>query len=311
MPPDVPQYCIPLRGTAPHGAALVYQPMVLGVAQVRFTENKAGVEATSEVTRLAAISSGAVPVEWEQSTAADVQVADLEREPLAGAEFAALPGAASKGKQYDAWKSEFAGWLFRTHTLELWRSPSTNVLSRPGESERDFRLRLQQIGREQRDRLGDELRKKYAPKIATLRDRVRRAEQAREKQQSESRSSQVQAVISVGASILGAFLGRKTLSATNIGRATTAIRSAGRVMKESQEVSHAAENVATLQQQLTDLESQFKAESDALMAATDPLTETLDLMSLKPSKSNITVRLVALAWVPTWRAADGTSVPAW
>lgn len=311
LPPDVPQYFIPLRGTQPSGAALVYQPMVLGVAQVRFVDNKAAVEATNELTRLVAIGSGVVPVEWEQSTTADVQMTDLEREPAGNAEFGTLPGVASKGKQYDTWKSDFAGWMFRTQKLELWRSPSAGMLSRPGESERDFRVRLQQAGREERDRQSDDLRKKYAPKIAALRDRVRRAEQVKEKQQNESRSSQVQAVISVGASILGAFLGRKTISATNIGRATTAIRSAGRVMKESQEVGHAEDNVASLQQQLTDLEAQFKSESDALMAATDPLTEKLDLIALKPSKSNIVVKLVALAWVPYWRAADGVSVPAW
>jgi hypothetical protein len=311
LPPDVPQYFIPLRSTQPGGSTLVYQPMVLGVAQVRFVDNKTAVEATNDLTRLAAISSGVVPVEWEQSTAVDMPVADLEREPAGDAEFETPPGVASKGKQYDLWKSDLTGWMFRTQKLELLRSPTTNMLSRPGESERDFRVRLQQVGREQRDRQSDDLRKKYAPKIAALRDRVRRAEQVREKQQNESRSSQVQAVISVGASILGAFLGRKTLSTTNIGRATTAIRSAGRVMKESQEVGHAEENVATLQQQLMDLEAQFKSESDALMAATDPLTERLDLVSLKPSKSNIVVKLVALTWVPSWRAADGTSVQAW
>jgi hypothetical protein len=311
LPPDVPQYFIPLRGTPPGGSTLVYRPMILGVAQVRFADHKAAVDATNDLTRLAAISSGVVPVEWEQSTPAELQVADLEREPAGEAEFEVLPGAAAKGKQYDAWKSDFSGWLFRTQQLELRRSPSTNLLSQPGESERDFRLRLQQAGREQRDSQLDALRKKYAPKITTLRDRVRRAEQAREKQQNESRSSQVQAVISVGASILGAFLGRKTISATNIGRATTAIRSAGRVMKESQEVGHAEETVAALEQQLADLEAQFKSESDALTAATDPLTERLDVLSLKPSKSNIAVKLVALAWVPHWRSADGTSVSAW
>lgn len=58
-------------------------------------------------------------------------------------------------------------------------------------------------------------------------------------------------------------------------------------------------------------EAQFKSESDTLVAATDPLTEQFEVISLKPSKSNIVVKLVALAWVPAWRAADGTSVPAW
>jgi hypothetical protein len=184
-------------------------------------------------------------------------------------------------------------------------------ISKPGESERDFRVRLQQSGREQRDKAADQLRQKYAPKITALQERIRRAQQLKEKQQAEARSSQVQAAISVGASILGAFLGRKTISATNIGRATTAIRSAGRVMKESKDVSQAEENVATLQQQLADLETQFKSESETLAAATDPLNEKLETISLKPTKANIAVKLVTLAWTPYWRDTQGASTPAW
>ena len=121
----------------------------------------------------------------------------------------------------------------------------------------------------------------------------------------------MQAAISVGASILGAFLGRKTISATNIGRATTAIRGAGRVIKESQDVGMAQENVAALQQRLADLEAQFKSETEALAAATDPFQEKLEPISLKPTKANIAVKLVTLAWTPHWRSSDGSMTPAW
>jgi membrane peptidoglycan carboxypeptidase len=121
----------------------------------------------------------------------------------------------------------------------------------------------------------------------------------------------VQAAISVGASILGAFLGRKTISASNIGRATTAIRSAGRVMKESQDVGAAEENVAALQQQLADLEAQFKSEGDALAVATDPLNEKLETISIRPTKANIVVKLVMLAWTPHWRDTEGRLTQAW
>jgi len=71
------------------------------------------------------------------------------------------------------------------------------------------------------------------------------------------------------------------------------------------------ENVAALQQQLADLEAQFKAESEAFAAATDPLNEKLETISIKPTKSNIAVKLVALAWTPQWRDAKGTVTPAW
>ena len=187
-----------------------------------------------------------------------------------GAQFGSVPSAASKAKSYETWSKDFSGWLFRTQKVDLLKSPSAKEASRPGESERDFRVRLQQSGREARDKQSDSLRRKYASKMAALQDRIRRAGQMVERQQAESRSSQMQAAISVGASILGAFLGRKTISAANIGRATTAIRGAGRAIKESGDVGQAEENVSALQQQLADLESQFKKESDALAAATDP-----------------------------------------
>ena len=54
------------------------------------------------------------------------------------------------------------------------------------------------------------------------------------------------------------------------------------------------------------LEGQFKAETEALSAATDPLTEKFESSSLKPTKSNITMKLVALAWAPYWQDGSGT-----
>jgi len=172
-------------------------------------------------------------------------------------------------------------------------------------------VRLQQSGREARDKQSASLRQKYAPKIAALQDRIRRAGQMVERQQAESRSSQIQAAISVGATILGAFLGRKTISATNIGTATTAIRGAGRAIKESKDVGQAEENVAALQQQLANLEAQFKTETDALAVATDPLNEKLETVSLKPTKANIVVKLVALAWTPHWQDGKGVLTQSW
>ena len=311
LPPDVPQHFVPLRSSKPDGCELAYAPMLLGSSQIRFSDTKSGIDSTQEVTVLAPISEGAVAVDWDHAVMADLAVADLEQAPENGGQFLPLPASAGKAKSYAEWNKNFGGWLFRTQKVELFKSPSTKEVSKPGESERDFRVRLQQSGREQRDKGAESLRQKYAPKITTLQDRIRRAEQAKEKQQAESRSSQVQAAISVGASILGAFLGRKTISTSNIGRATTAIRGAGRAMKESQDVGQAEENVAALQQQLTDLEAQFKSESETLTAATDPLNEQLESIAIRPTKANIAVKLVTLAWTPHWRDGKGVLTHAW
>jgi hypothetical protein len=188
LPPDVPQYFVPLRGSRPDGSELVYSPMLLGSSQVRFSDAKNATDTTQDVTVLVPISEGAVALDWDHAMAADLAVADLEQAPAEGAQFHPLPASAGKAKSYADWNKDFGGWLFRTQKLELLKSLSTKTVSKPEESERDFRVRLQQSGREQRDKAAESLRQKYAPKIATLQERIRRAEQMKEKQQTESRS---------------------------------------------------------------------------------------------------------------------------
>ena len=113
----------------------------------------------------------------------------------------------------------------------------------------------------------------------------------------------------MGATILGAFLGRKSINVGTIGRATTAARGAGRVLKETQDVGRAKETVAAVDEAIAALDAEFKAEADALGARTDPLTEPLETIALKPTRQNISVRLVALAWAPAWQRRDRPGHP--
>jgi hypothetical protein len=296
LPPDVPQYFVPVRGN--QSGPVIYRPMLLGAAQVRMADAKAGVDFSQDVTVVAPITDGAVAVEWDAARTADVAVADLEKTPREAAQYGTLPGAAIKSKNFEAWSRDFSNWLYRTRSIEVFRSPSSKETSRPGESERDFRMRLQQASRELRDQAADKLRQKYAPKIAALQERKRRAEQSVERESEQAAHSQIQTAISIGATLLEAFTGRKAIKTSTIGKATTAIRGAGRAIKDRNDVARAEENVAAIDQQIAELEAQFKAEADSLAAASDPLAEKLDVISLKPTKANISVRLVALVWVP-------------
>ncbi len=310
LPPDVPQYCVPVRGSQPGGKALVYEPRLLGIAQVRFTDTKKGLEAIQDLAHATSLSNDVVAVEWDKATDISIMRDDLERDPQPGASFAEPIGSASQAKSYDEWKKDYANWLFRTAKLDLFRSPSLYELSKPGESERDFRVRMQQLARERRDQSAEKLRQKYAPKMATLQDRIRRAEQAVEREKEQAKASGIQTALSVGATILGAFMGRKTISATNIGKAASALGKAGKTMKDAKDVGMAQDNVEALQQQLAELETQFKAETEAI-AGPDPTTETLETAALRPTKTNISVKTVVLAWTPYWQAGDRSLTPAW
>jgi Helicase HerA, central domain len=309
LPPAVPQFFVPLRGTAPAGTGLVYQPQILGAATVRFADAKSGVDQSQEVVVATPVTDAAVPVRWEGAAPLAVAVADLEKAPGPAGEWAPLPSAAAKPKSYEDWTRDLAVWLYGQQRLDLLRDPDSGALSRPGESERDFRVRIREAARADRDAQVEALRKKYAPKRAALEDRLRRAQQAESRESSQATQRGVQAAISIGATILGGLLGRKTISVTNIGRATTAARDAGRVLKERGDVTRAQESVAAVQQDLGALEAELQAEITALDARAEP--ERLEPVAIRPKKTDVRVRLCALAWMPYWRDRTGALTPAW
>lgn len=296
LPPDVPQYFAPVRGARPE--TVVYRPVLFGAARVRVSDAKAGIDVTQDLAYVTPIADAPVAVEWEKARAAGFAASDLEQTPQEQSRFAPLPAAATKARHYDAWKKDFTNWLSRTYKVEVFRSPSSEETSRPGESERDFRVRLQHTAHERRDRAAQKLRDKYAPKIAALQERRRRAEQAVEREAEQAQHSKIQTAFAIGATLLEAFTGRKAVKASTIGKATTAIRGAGRAVRDAQDVARARENVEAIDRQIAELEARFRAEADQLAAAVDPLTERLEVIALKPARSGVSVQLVALVWMP-------------
>jgi hypothetical protein len=311
LPPEVPQFFVPPRGNPPAGSTLLYQPMIIGCGDVYYSDAKSGVSSTEPVAMLATLAPEARTVDWSTAERVELSPDDLEREPEADARFVPLAAVAAKAKSYASWSKSFVDALYRDETLELCKSPSLGEWSKPGESERDFRIRLQQAAREARDAELERLRARYAPKRAALEDKIRRAEQAVAREASQARNSGLSSLVRVGTTIMSAMLGRKTFSATTINKAGTAIRNVGQTFKESDDVSRARETVESLRQQYADLEAELSAEKEALQTRIDPLTEPLETVALRPKKSNITPKLVALAWTPFWVAAGGATNPAW
>jgi len=309
--PDVQQFYIPPRGSAPGDAALLYQPMVLGSARVSFVDNKIGIDESVDVCRLTTITDEAIPVSWENSQEASVGVSDLEKEAAGDAGYKEPPPVAGKAKSYQGWTKDFVSFLYGNQKLELLKSPGTREYSKPGESERDFRVRLQQSAREARDAQVEQLRQKYAPKITQFQDRIRRAQQAVDRESAQANQAKLQTAISFGTTLLGALFGRKAVSVSTLGRATTAARGVGRSMKEQQDIGRAGETVEALQEQLNALEAELQTETQALEAKIDAQNETLETISIKPKKTNISVQLVALAWAPYWRDESGDATSAW
>jgi hypothetical protein len=308
LSPDIPQYFIP-----PHGQAtnISYNPAILGVADITYASAKYNITEQRRVTLLTTLDDGPIAMDWGTAERVDIDPSTLDGAPRDGASFGEVPKLATSARSYPVWNKALSKWLSTNETVTLYRSPSTKEVSNPGESERDFRIRLQLASREGRDVSIEALRGRYATRLSALQERIRKAQQAVAREQSQASEAKVGAMISVGSAVLGALFGRGKISATTISKVGTAARAGGRAVQQTGDVARAGETVEALQAQYQELESALQGEIDALGATFDAQTEQLDDITVKAKAGDISVQLVALAWAPYTRDANGKSVAAW
>ena len=293
LPAGIIEYFLPV--SAAPGA---YEPVLYGSALVQYTDAKRGIDVTSSVHAVAPMKNGAVPVSWERATATEVAPEALSSKSAApaGTRYGSLPAAAQNAKSYAAWTDDFEQWIVRAKPLRLFAAPAYKLSSLPGETEAEFTARVQHAAREKRDAAIEKLRAKYASRVAKATDKMRRAEESLTREQQQVSQQKMQTVVSFGATLLGAVMGRKAVSMSTLGRATTAARGVSRSMKEAQDVAQAQQRQREAADELQEIEAELEREVQALQtSAPDIAIETTEI---KAKRAGVDVRLVALAWQP-------------
>ncbi|HSA74308.1 MAG TPA: hypothetical protein VLD84_10180, partial [Nitrososphaeraceae archaeon] len=195
---------------------------------------------------------------------------------------------------------DFVIWLSQNIRLNVYRDPFTQLFSSVEESESEFRARLDQKRRELRDELVEKLRQKYAPKISALQEKINRSQKAVGIQAEQAKQQKVQTAVSIGATLLGAFMGRKRIGTSSYGRGGSAMKGISRTMKETKDVQNAKETLGYQSQELDKINSEFDNEVSMLDSKTKKESE-VETVTIRPDKSRISVKLVSLAWVPITR----------
>ncbi len=291
------------------GSGLAYYPAVLGRLDLHFSHARYQIDTSETLALVTELEDGVVALDWDN--AVEVSPQAIETTPLSGAEYAALPSVAKKTSVYRKWEKDLRRWVRQNRSLVLYRSKRFRLVSKLGEGEGEFRGRLGQVVREQRDLAVEKLRQKYNSRFATLKDRLMRAQQVVDREAEQSKSKKLETAISFGTAILGAFLGRKVGSVGSVSRMGTAMRSASRMRKESMDVARAKERVTAVEAQLDDLEARMQEDIEKIEFSYDAESEVLDEIRVKPKSTDITLDIFGLAWVPYRKDARGRLTADW
>ncbi len=286
---------------------LIYEPAVLGVATVRFLDRRRKIDAQEELVLLAPVREGVVAVDWDEAEPLAVSVEDLERGPARvaperGPFFAPVPSAVNTVRELRRVARDLADWLYYNRRLPLKAHPTLKQVQRPGESDRAFRIRLQEAARERRDQEVERLRRKYRRRLERLRDRLERYQRELALDEAEYEARRQQQWISIGESVLGFFLGRRSTRALS-----TAASKRRMATRARMEIERTRAEIEDLRQEIGALEAELEEAAREITRKWTDALEELEVVELKPRRADVDVEMAALAWVPSWLVvyADG------
>ena len=314
LPPDIQQFFVPVRGRAGAGQSLIYQPMLLGAAKVRFLDAKAKVDETQTIMCTTPITDQAVPVSWDDGEEAGFSLEDLEKVPVA--RRAVRRSGAGCGQV-----QELHGLGPRVCELAV-RPAEDRTAAQPqhraGRARRRIGARLPGaapagVPRAARYHAGGPAAEVRA------KNRGRAGESAARRRRGGSRGIAGEDGRHADSHLVWRHRPRRPAGGQaavpdqrgTIGRATSAAKGVGRSMQQQQDVGRAKDTLQTYQQQLKELEDQFSQATTDLQVKIDPQNEAFETVTIRPKKTDVTVQVVALLWAPYWQDALGNTSQAW
>jgi hypothetical protein len=309
LPVNVEEYYLPATKEKPAQSKLLYQPRTVGSAKLHFVDTRRNLDIWQTQTVLAPFSDDGREITWEQGQMYQERQINLEKSPLTEGDYTSLPAGASRTENYKIWRKMFESHLFQYSAVEFLQCSALKLSARPDENEEEFRGRVALAMRENRDQGVEKLRQRYAPKLAALEERIRRAQEKKDREKSQVTQQTMQTAISVGATVLGALFGRKKITTGTIGRATTAMRGAGKIGREQGDVQRAEENLQVLQSQLSELQSQFENERIDLQNSLEQSIPQIEKIQVKPRKGDLLITTFGLVWTP-WHQLPGGEMSA-
>ncbi|NNE93289.1 MAG: ATP-binding protein [Verrucomicrobiales bacterium] len=295
LPKGADEFFFPAGAGVP-GEEINYQPAVMRVGEVRYSDPKKGINGVETVCIVNKIDPESEDVDWSQDLELPngIGYSQLSREPVPGATFGDLPQKMLESDLWSDLKKELVDFLYGNHSITVYRSPLTDQYSNIGETEGDFRGRLVHAAREVRDEKVEELREEYEKKIKKVEDRVERALDVVEEQKAQSNRAKMDTAMRVGGTLLGAILGRKVSSS----KGSSVLTGTSRAWKESRDVARAEEEVEELAEELEELDRECGEAVAKLKEAMDPMTEKLEEIRLTPLKKNCDDKAVGVVWMP-------------
>lgn len=292
----------PLAESAADSRHVQYRPGLASEVKLHFVDSRTDVDVWREAVALQTIHEMLPTPVWKSALLLE-NTRELESVPLEDARYGALPTELAQEKNYQRWDNDLVDHLYQHERLVVRNCPALNTVSRPDETEADFRHRLAEVA-------ARECAAQVAKEQDRFKRRIERAEEAVRKAEAYFSEQRSQFWIRSGEMFLVALdvmLGMFGKGRRSRRQPTTSMR---RTMREHGEQSRAQDRLDRRREDLAELQEELRQRVNDIEHDLDPANLVLEKIEVQPRKSDIAVGQVMLVWLP-WFVDGENDRPGW
>lgn len=291
LPKGIVAYYHPVAGAASYTAYLC------GSAKIFYEDEKAGIASEKACFYLTALPEPPLGADWQNAQREDPASFTLQADVPQGAAFQPFAFEALAGDVMKNAKTSLKNFVYANERLRVPFQRTTGIYGRPGEEEA-FTIRVDAALREARDREMQKIKETYQKKLNTMQERIRKAELAVKREETQAEAAKQSTMVSVGSALLGGLFGSKKISSSMVTRMGSSARSLSRQRAQEDDIRRAEANVEAYQQEFQRLEEALAAELEQVSERFSTERDTVEEVDIKPKKTNIQVQDLFLVWMP-------------
>ncbi len=259
-----------------------YKPVLFAEGKVRFVNAKKGIDVEKSFSQKFDLNEGMTEPDFGKGENTDFDPDLFDKKPVAQSRFHNLPSFVEELKNLKPLEKEYSDYLYRTQKIELYKCTALKAESKPGESLRDFKIRLEDIISEKKNEAVEKLRIKYSSKGAKLQARYERVALKLEKEKADVASKKTDTAMSLGMAVIGSFLGQGTKCKFKSG-----MSSASKIAKEKADVKRVESELMQIRHDMQALKKDLSLDIQGIKTKYNIDNYNISTAHIKPRRTDI------------------------
>ena len=273
------------------GQGLLYKPVLLAQADVRYMQRKYNLDVTEKTTAIIANPDQRGMARWEEHLVEAIDPRQLPSQPAPNARYDTLEAPLSDARLVKSMESDFTDWIYRRSTETVYANDDLKLYAGKPTTEGEFRKMVSEAARDGRDEELKKLQDSYKKKLSTLNSRLKREQRELEEDKTEVAQRRME---ELGTHFENIFLSKSTSRR----RVSSSLSKRRMTAQAKADVEESEDAIEQLQIEMEALKADMEEDVDLVEEKWEEIAAKIDEISVTPYKKDILVEVFGVAWMP-------------